>query len=476
MRIFFLFLTVVFLSSSLFSQTRLSELIKQFDIHMSDKNMDSAIHVSSQLFQFGDSLLIKKRMSDAFICFVNVDNCLQRIRKETSDFNDIVCNILNEMAWRYRFEDKYDLSLNMLERSAKIRKSSSYKDTLGLYQTYNRLRIIYDVLFKFEIANNYSDTANSCIESIYNFRERHPVQLAQNYQNDVVRYLHLNNHKKAYQLLNKSKSILEYIDQNGEFKDQETRNKKLSNHYNVWAWYYTKCDSSFYLIKKAYSKSIFLMKKAGGNYAGRMNMFAKAHKERGLFNSADSLLNLSIQYFDSVKKSSLRVNRLDAILTKADLYVEMGKIDIAEELYKNIDTLKMIYGHRHPEFISKQNALAKLHLRKGQGSKALKIFLKNFDLTRKRIANNFQWLSDKDKEQYWKQESEFFEDIFMFAEKVHHELPQAVSLSYNAALLIKSKLLETTIKEENYWRDAFTLREEIEDKEKSGQPSGRWFL
>ncbi|MDC0644600.1 CHAT domain-containing protein, partial [Crocinitomicaceae bacterium] len=415
-----------------------------FQKQMKAENIDSCFSLAVEAFNKGKQYYEGKNINKSFTYFEFADSALIALSQYENIDKDSICHFLNTIAWDYRFQDKYYKSSDLLNQSVKIRKSSSFKDTLGLYQSYNRLRIIYDYLYKFEIADKYSDTANTIIEKIYKVRDRFPVELALNYQNDAVRCIKLNQMKKAYELLMKSKPIWEELITNTGYSTKY-KNEKLSNFYNVLGWYYSESDSSFHSVEKAYNKSISLMKDAGGNYAGRMNKLSLVYKNRGEFKSADSLIDLSIKYFDSVNKTSLKVNRLDAILNKADLCVEMGKIKEAEKLYRNIDTLKKYYGESHPDFIKHENLMAKLFLEKGQESEAFRIFSKNFSLSTKKIANNFQWLSDNEKAFYWKKELRFFADVLRFGNTNHSKIPKSVSLSYDVALVVKSKLLESKI-------------------------------
>ena len=431
-----------------------------FQKQMKAENIDSCFSLAVKAFNKGKQYYEGKNINKSFTYFEFADSALIALSQYENIDKDSICHFLNTIAWDYRFQDKYYKSSDLLKQSVKIRKSSSFKDTLGLYQSYNRLRIIYDYLYKFEIADKYSDTANTIIEKIYKVRDRFPVELALNYQNDAVRYIKLNQNKTAYDLLMKSKPIWEELTSNTD-STTKFKNEKLSNFYNVLAWHYNESDSSFHSVEKAYEKSISLMKDAGGNYAGRMNKLSLVYKNRGEFKSADSLIDLSLKYFDSINETSLTVNRLDAILNKADLCVEMGKIIEAEKLYRNIDTLKKYYGASHPDFISHENLKAKLFLKKKQEFEAFRIFSKNFSLSTKKIANNFQWLSDNEQAFFWKKELRFYEDILVLGDNIHKKIPEVIALNYDVALMIKSKLLERKINEENYFAIIFDLREDI---------------
>jgi CHAT domain-containing protein/tetratricopeptide (TPR) repeat protein len=97
---------------------------------------------------------------------------------------------------------------------------------------------------------------------------------------------------------------------------------------------------------------------------------------------------------------------------------------------------------------------------------AYKILSKNFDKKSKKISNNFEWLSDNEKEAYWKSESDFYQNLGWFANISYLEVPKAIALNYNGALIVKSKLLENKISKENYYIEVNEIREKLSYRKK----------
>ena len=89
------------------------------------------------------------------------------------------------------------------------------------------------------------------------------------------------------------------------------------------------------------------------------------------------------------------------------------------------------------------------------------ILIKNFKTKSIEIADNFQWLTDDQKEAYWKKESRFYDRLAWFSNEAFGKVPEAVGLNYNAVLITKSKMLEGKISSENYYREVDEIREEL---------------
>ena len=77
------------------------------------------------------------------------------------------------------------------------------------------------------------------------------------------------------------------------------------------------------------------------------------------------------------------------------------------------------------------------------------------------MLDNFQWLNENQKENYWKKEQEFYETISFLANDYFSNVPELTKLNFNSSLISKSKLLESNISNENYYRDIDELREQL---------------
>ena len=60
------------------------------------------------------------------------------------------------------------------------------------------------------------------------------------------------------------------------------------------------------------------------------------------------------------------------------------------------------------------------------------------------LSSNFSWLSAQDKQAYWQQEKDFYDNMNSFSVSAVDSVPSSTELSYNANLISKSLLLETS--------------------------------
>ena len=148
-----------------------------------------------------------------------------------------------------------------------------------------------------------------------------------------------------------------------------------------------------------------------------------------------------------------------------NLYMNMGDYKAAEPYYKQaLEIRKKALGEDHPSYNSTENTYAYLLTKTNREKEGYEILKNNFTKKSIQITNNFEWLNDNQKEAYWKMESEFYDNLSWFAYEAFEKVPEAVSLNYNATLLTKSKMLESKISSENYYREVDELREELANR------------
>ncbi len=147
------------------------------------------------------------------------------------------------------------------------------------------------------------------------------------------------------------------------------------------------------------------------------------------------------------------------------LYDEMKDYKTSELFYKqSLEIRKKVLGERHPDFISTLNSYGYVLLKTNREQEAFTILSKNFSEKVKKIADNFEWLNDIQKEVYWKKESTYYDKLFWFSNVAAEKVPEAVGLNYNLALVTKSRLLETKISSDNFGQDYNELKEQLSYK------------
>ncbi len=144
------------------------------------------------------------------------------------------------------------------------------------------------------------------------------------------------------------------------------------------------------------------------------------------------------------------------------MYMNKGDYKMADSILRQAYSIeKNIFGEDFAGVLNIENTIAFNLIKLKRSTEAIILLNKNFIVKASKIIENFEWLSDAQKEKYWAKEESFFNKIFWFGDEIYHRVPEAVGLNYNAVLLTKSKLLESKISSENYYREIDEIREEL---------------
>ncbi len=265
----------------------------------------------------------------------------------------------------------------------------------------------------------------------------------------------------------------------GDYGYAEPLFKKASEIYkNIFGKSHPKYALSLYnfgrlqYFKKDYKsaeynfkESIEIDKKIFGNnssqFATGLNSLGVLYDEILDYKTAEQYYNQALNIY----KISVGEQHPDYAVCLNNLgvmYLNMGDYNAAEPFLKQaMQIRKNIFGDDHSDYINSEISFANLLFKSNHEQEAYLILNKNISKKTKEIANNFEWLTDNQKEAYWNTEKIFYENISWFANEVYQKVPQAVGLNYNAVLLTKSKLLESKISTENYYREIDELRQEL---------------
>jgi len=144
------------------------------------------------------------------------------------------------------------------------------------------------------------------------------------------------------------------------------------------------------------------------------------------------------------------------------LYYKLEKFNLSEEyLVQSIEIRKRLFGENNNESIASKLALSKLFLKTNRLEEAYSILEIIFNNKLENISSNFEWLGESQKELYWKKEEVFYDQLSWLANESYSISPKFSTLSYNSALVSKSKLLEAKIANENYYREIEDIREKL---------------
>ena len=198
-----------------------------------------------------------------------------------------------------------------------------------------------------------------------------------------------------------------------------------------------------------YTQTVQIKKKALGEehpgYASSLGNLGNLYSTMGDYKLAEPYYKQALE----IRKKVLGEEHPDYALSLnnfGQLYFDINDFISAEPYFKqSAEIYKNALGEEHPDYLDALTSYAYVLQRINREPEAYAILQQNFSKLAKQTADNFEWLTDNQKEAYWKKESSFYEDLSEFANEVVQKVPEAVGLNFNASLLAKSKLLEVKI-------------------------------
>jgi len=163
------------------------------------------------------------------------------------------------------------------------------------------------------------------------------------------------------------------------------------------------------------------------------------------FASALKSMDKSIEFLNQAQGNVITPNVVSRILNKASIFKEIGELDSAIfYCLQGVKLSKEFFEEKHPELNYRVSLLADFYRQAGEYEKSYN----NFSLVYKnyldQISQNFAWLGNQEKGLFWEDKIKFFNDLNVLACKAYHEIYNTTALSYNANLISKSLLLETS--------------------------------
>ena len=398
-----------------------------------------------------------------------------------TDPNYAIC--LNNLSTFYRAIGDYNLALASILEAIEITKSNygtSHPDYLirsfnlaSIYQVIGQndtaLKIYEDILSKVEsldLKNNllYSEILNN-IGMIY--KNKGEYSLAQSHMEqsldkvskklgkDHPQYgLGLNNIATLYQDIGFFNLALSKFEESKEIFFKITGR----NHIN----YITTLNNLGILNQKVGNYAIALDQKKealelGEKLLGKkhsqiatiMNNLALLYQTIGQYEKA---LPLLIEALDVTSKSLGKDhpdygNRLNNIAT---LYQNMGQFEKALPLFiEALDVTLKSLGKNHSDYSTTLNNLALLYQIIGQYEKALPLFEESIENTYHQIHQNFTFLAEKEKEQFYKTISYNFNAWQSYFIKYCLEMPEIGANSFDMELANKGMILNAGIQMRN---------------------------
>ena len=397
--------------------------------------------------------ILYKKMGNYKAAESNYKQALEIRKKALGEENTEYASSLNSIGDLYTKMGNYKAAEPFYKQSLAIYKKALGEEHPDYATSLNNLGVLYKKMGDYKAAESLYKQSLAINKKALG--EEHHVYAA-SLNNLGVLYLDMGDYKAAEPLDKKSLAI--YKKALGE--EHPDYAGSLSNLGIL----YTKMGD-YKAAEPLYKKSLAIYKKALGEehpaYAGSLSNLGMLYMDMDDYKAAEPYLEQSLAIYKKALGEehpayATSVNNLGI------LYTKMGNYKAAELNYKQaLEIRKKALSEEHPDFLSTQNSFSYLLLKTNRELEAYNILNKNFSKSSKKIADNFEWLNENQREAYWKKESKFYDKLSWFANEAYEKVPEASSLNYNSALVAKSKMLEAKISSENYYREVDELREEL---------------
>ena len=432
----------------------------------------------SQTWQYYDSLRIVYQERQSYdTALVYAETAIGLVKDQYGENDTLYINMLDCIMNVYYLSGKYSKSIEYCQKIIEIRKNiqgekhsdyaeavsnlaslyittGNYKDAeklfleaLSVYKNnpgensgyasaINNLAYLYKLCGNYYAAEQYYLKAKTFFGKIYG--EKHP-DYAQVLNNLAQLYQAIGNYSAAEPLLLEAKSIRKEV--LGEMHPDYAQT--LNNLALLYDYI-----GNFKIAESYYLESLYIRKNVLGekhpSYANALGNLALLYQEWNKFDEAESLLNESKNIREEVlgKKHPLYALSLNNL---GNLYIATGKYSEAETALLESKKIKEdILGKKNPSCYITILCLAELYEEMGKDSIALDYYTELLSFTNNSIKENFSFLSEKEKEMYYKTQENIYSRFYSFSLKYKSNDPNTIILVYNNVIKNKSILLKSS--------------------------------
>ena len=464
-------LLLILLSTSVLqlkAQTNFQVLKQQFiDFRKADKQ-DSALYIARKMNQlslteqtdtsywYGLSLrylgnvYFKKELIDSTRFYW--ENALMLFEKRSPYLEDYA-SILNNMGILFKSTGDYINAEKYYLKTLEIRKKIFGVEHNEYTMILNNLAVLYVKMFEFKAAENLFLESLKTRKKLFGEEN---LDYAISLNNIAGFYHEIGDLKTAENFYKKSLEIKSHFMNADNVEYAMTLNNLGVLYTDLMN--FIKSDS---LLNESLRLKMQLSNNQNLDYAMTLNNLGVLFLKKGeVKNAKDYFFRAKI-----IRGSILGENHIDyaqSLNNLGILYYFLKDFQKADSIFRKCIEIRINFlGEFNPLVRSTLDEYAKIKVKINQHLYAYQLLNQNFMLKNKEIADNFEWLSDNQKEFYWKQESSFYNRIFWFANESYERVPEAIALNYNAALVTKSKMLEVKISSENYYSEVDELREQL---------------
>jgi len=409
---------------------------------------------------------------------VYAERALQSAKEKTGENDTLYANMLRAIGEANYLLGKYSSAIEYCKKEMEIRKAiqgekhpdyaTSLYDLANLYDAmgnYSAAEALYikakDILKEAvgekspdyasclnDLAQTYWEMGNySAAEPLYieskNIRkeilgEKNP-DYAISLNNLAVLYQEMGNYPAAEALFLEAKNIIK------EVKGKQNPDYALAlNNLAVLYWAMGNYPAAEPLYIEARNINKEILGEKHPDYAFSLNNLAKLYQAMGNYTAAEPLL-LEAKI---IRKETLGQKHPDyatSLNNLAGLYKTMGNYKAAESLFleaKNIR--KEVLGEKHPDYATSLNNLACLYDAMGNYPLAETYYLNCLEKINDAVFQNFAFLSEKEKEMYFKTQAGNFENFYSFSLKRKKDNPEITQIVFNNVVKNKGLLLKSS--------------------------------
>jgi tetratricopeptide (TPR) repeat protein len=343
---------------------------------------------------------------------------------------------LNNLGTLYRELGNYSNAEQYLIQALNLRKKYLGEENLDFAKSLNSVGILFTLKGEYKKAEDCFIQALNVRKNILG--EEHP-DYAASLNSLGSFYFSISDFVKAenywLKTLNIQNNILD--------KDDPQIAISLDNLGNVY------CVLKKYSIAEDYYNKALKIKldnfgEEHPSYSNTLNNLGVLYKDMGEYTKAE---HCALQAQKIQKKILGEDHPLYALVLNniGVLYREMNNFSKAEEYYlQALSIQKSNIGEYHPELALGLDNLGIMFGDIGQFVKAYDYFSASFVIKTINLGTNFSWLPEKGKAAYWKKEKVFYDNLNNYAAQASATFPEAAALAYNANLIAKGLLLESS--------------------------------
>jgi CHAT domain-containing protein len=444
----------------------------------------------SQSWQLNDSIsqmYIDNQNYDS--AFVYAEKVLNAVKEKTGENDTLYTNVLASIVEILYYQGKYEKAIEYCEKEKEITKKLHGNKSLFYASSLNNLAVLYWQMGNYYAAEplyieaknidkeilgeknaSYAIDLNNLAnlyQSMGNYSAAEPLYLeAKNIRKEVLGEKHpdyaniLNDLAELYKYIgNYPTSEQYYLEAKSIWKEVLGEKHPLyaTSIDNLAALYFAM--GNYTAAEPLYKEAMNIRKEVLGekhpDYALSLNNLANSYTAMHNFSLAESLYveskNINREVYSEKHPSyAVSLNNLawlyetmgDFATSKKEIYEKYSK---AESLYlEALKIRKEALGDKHPFYAKMLNNIAVLYCKMQNYSEAEIYYQEVLKIITSNIFQNFSFLSEKEKEMYFKNKVGTFSDFYSFSLKRKTENPEITKEVFNNIIMSKGLLLKSS--------------------------------